>query len=148
MVLKSVSRGAHRQMERLRFDNRLHDLTTSNVAAKAILRWRSFPKTSPGLLGSSCNPSALRSTWLPPAGQLDHSIGWHDEGTGYPLRWLFEDLRLDLRLAVYRSEPDTSTVEVRFSGHRFSGKPRFKGHSSENLVDHFLFLLTYMRVFG
>ena len=30
-----------------------------------------------------------------------------------------------------------STVEARFSGHRFSGKPRFKGHSSKNLGNHF-----------
>ena len=34
-----------------------------------------------------------------------------------------------------------STVEARFSGHRYSEKPRFKGHSSENLGDHFLFLV-------
>ena len=30
-----------------------------------------------------------------------------------------------------------STVEARFSGHRISGKPRFKGHSLQNLRDHF-----------
>ena len=31
-----------------------------------------------------------------------------------------------------------STVEARFSGHRISGKPRFKGkNSSQNLRDHF-----------
>ena len=33
------------------------------------------------------------------------------------------------------------TVEARFSGHQFSGKPRFKGHSSENMGDRFLFLV-------
>ena len=36
---------------------------------------------------------------------------------------------------------DGSTVEARFSGHRFSGKTRFKGHPSENLGDHFWFLV-------
>ena len=34
-----------------------------------------------------------------------------------------------------------NTMEARFSWHRFSGKPRFKGHSSENLSDHFWFLV-------
>ena len=32
-------------------------------------------------------------------------------------------------------------MEARFSGHRFSGKPRFKGHSSKNLSDHFWYLV-------
>ena len=32
---------------------------------------------------------------------------------------------------------NTCTVEARFSGHRFSGKPRFKGHPTENLVHLF-----------
>ena len=34
-----------------------------------------------------------------------------------------------------------NTVEARFSGHQFSGKPRFKGHSSENMGNRFLFLV-------
>ena len=33
------------------------------------------------------------------------------------------------------------TVEARFSGHRFSGKPRFNGHSLGNLGNHFWFLV-------
>ena len=34
-----------------------------------------------------------------------------------------------------------TTVEARFSGHRFSGKHRYKGHPLDNLGDHFLFLV-------
>ena len=32
-----------------------------------------------------------------------------------------------------------TTLKARFSGHRFSGKPRFKGHSLEYLGNHFDF---------
>ena len=32
-----------------------------------------------------------------------------------------------------------NTLKARFSGHRFSGKPRFKGHSLENMGTVFYF---------
>ena len=40
-----------------------------------------------------------------------------------------------------KSEAGCNTVEARFSGHRFSGKPRFKGHSSKNLSNNFCFFV-------
>ena len=35
-----------------------------------------------------------------------------------------------------------NTMEARFSGHQFSGKPRFKGHFSENMGDCFFIFST------
>ena len=59
--------------------------------------------------------------------------------------WFFfsKFLLIKRRPVVYIVENKMSTVEAWFSGHRFSGKPRFKGHYSENLgfFGHFLFLL-------
>ena len=40
-----------------------------------------------------------------------------------------------------------STVGVRFSEHRFSGKPCFKGHSSKNLSNHFGFFAKMVAFF-
>ena len=36
-------------------------------------------------------------------------------------------------------------MKARFSGHQFSGKPRFKGHSSENMGNRFLIYSTEVR---
>ena len=48
---------------------------------------------------------------------------------------------VDYKELGLRYKQKVTTVEAQFSGHKFSGKPRFKGHFRKYVQPYFLFLV-------
>ena len=74
-------------------------------------------------------------------GPLHHVVLSHPKGLVVHCQWLLAPPIWISSLTYLQMQnwPPTkwSTVQALFSDHRFSGKPLFKGHSLENLGDHF-----------
>ena len=93
--------------------------------------------TLPGMIWTVSGISMSELTCQSPG--MTRSSARQNSQRFFPLK--VERYLSGLRQVRYKPSYLLSTVEARFSGHRYSGKPRFKGHSSENLGDHLWFLV-------
>ena len=77
---------------------------------------------------------------------ISKEINIHISGKWFTKIYLFQSWSVEIWLKnrvcpQFSFDIKVYTVEAWFSGHRFSGKLRFKGHSSKNLSEHFWYLV-------